>query len=326
MKLKITIFILISILFSISPFLTGQTFAQNGEKIVFLSDTQSPIWIEKFYLDYNDNEQARDLLSRDIINQSPSAVFHLGDLVSFGFDNDDWEFIDNFTRDLRNLQIPFYPAIGNHELLNLPLEGEANFVQRFPDFIKTGYTKIIGSTAIILLNSNFDHLSDILIKKQQEWFKNELSNLDHDASINNVIVGCHHPPFTNSSMVSSSEEVQEQFVSQFSRYDKCRLFITGHAHRIEHFRIDGKDYVVAGGGGGMQHPANSDEITFYDHFPSGSDPRPFHYVSLSMGEVIEVLVRAVSPEGDFLKNAYSFLIEPKRKTIIAKTRDGKLGK
>lgn len=298
----------------------------NKQEVVFISDTQTPIWIEKIYLDYNNNEAARSFITNDIIRQSPEAVFHLGDLVSYGFDDEDWEFIDKFVEDLTLSQIPFYPTLGNHELLNLPFDGEANFIKRFPDYVKTGYTQIIGTTAIILLNSNFEYLSDVLIQKQQAWFMNELSELDNDTSIKHIIVGSHHPPYTNSSMVSSSSEVQEKFVRPFSLFEKSRLFISGHAHRIEHFIIEGKNYVVAGGGGGMQHPIDSDETTYYDHFPSVSDPRPFHYIHLTLGEVVEVVVRAVSPEGGMLTDVYSFLIEPNQNTIIAKTKNEKQGK
>ena len=171
-------------------------------------------------------------------------MFHLGDLVSYGYDEDEWVFIDGFLDKLGNLGISFYPTLGNHELLNLPKTGEANFLKRFPEYIKTGYTKIIGSTAIILLNSNFEYLSEVLIKKQVEWFTAELIRLDKDKSIDNIIVGCHHTPYTNSSMVSSSVDVQEHFVSLFSAFKKCRLFLSGHAHRIEHFIINNQHLFI----------------------------------------------------------------------------------
>ncbi len=300
MHIKSVIIIILLLFAGFNLLIAQQEEDLHEQQIVFISDTQTPIWIEKLYLDYKNNETARQLIVKDIIKHSPEAVFHLGDLVSYGFDDDDWNFVDKFVEDLKELQIHFFPTLGNHELLNLPFDGEANFIKRFPEYIKTGYTRIIGSTAIILLNSNFDHLSDFLISKQQEWFKNELSKLNLDISIKHIVVGTHHPPFTNSSMVSGSEEVLEQFVSQFSLYDKCRLFISGHAHRIEHFIIDDKNYVVAGGGGGMQHPTNSDEIAFYDHFPSGSDLRPFHYICLTLGEALSRCTSSFS-RGKFAK-------------------------
>ncbi|MFZ4622417.1 MAG: metallophosphoesterase family protein, partial [Bacteroidota bacterium] len=78
--------------------------------------------------------------------------------------------------------------------------------------------------------------------------------LENDSSITAVIVACHHSPYTNSSIVSSNEDVQTSFVRPFVRSKKGKVFITGHAHTREHFRMDGKDFLVIGGGGGLQQP------------------------------------------------------------------------
>jgi hypothetical protein len=56
--------------------------------IIVISDTQSPLWAEEIFLTSNDNERARNILFDKIINSRPKAVFHLGDLVSLGFNDD----------------------------------------------------------------------------------------------------------------------------------------------------------------------------------------------------------------------------------------------
>ena len=79
---------------------TNLTF-QDEEKIIFLSDTQSPIWLETLFLDENNNEMVRSKIFESIIEEKPKAVIHLGDLVSLGFWNNDWEEIDLFVDSLK---------------------------------------------------------------------------------------------------------------------------------------------------------------------------------------------------------------------------------
>jgi len=267
------------------------------------------LWIEKLLLAEHENEHARNLIFADLIQQKPLAVFHLGDLVGLGFEESQWQVIDQFLARLGQQEIPFFPALGNHELMIFPDDGALNFTKRFPFFIKTGYTRRIGNTAVILLNSNFDHMHEVLINKQQEWYENELVRLSMDSVITHIIVGCHHPPYTNSSIVSASEEVQQRFVKPFLKYDKCRLFISGHAHRFEHFQIGGKDFIVAGGGGGLQHPEIQDTIKEYsDRYASHERLRPFHYIEVYSGPHLRLVMRRLDQDQDKIVDGYTVRI------------------
>jgi len=248
--------------------------------IIVLSDTQSPIWIEELFLNSNENERAREILFDHIANTNPNAIFHLGDLVSLGFYDDSWLAIDQFLKKLSKVQIPLYPTLGNHELMIFSDEGEANFKARFPFYSRTGYFKKIGPLAFILLNSNISELTDDEIDKQQNWYKSQLVSCQSDSSIKAIIVGCHHPPFTNSRLVNSNEDVQKYFVPDFINTEKCRLFLSGHSHSFEHFVQFGKDFLVIGGGGGLQHPLyQGQESLFNDFYKGDIDKRTFHYLA-----------------------------------------------
>ena len=109
--------------------------------------------------------------------------FHLGDLVSKGYNNSDWKTIDNFVENLKLKNIPFYPILGNHELIFFPQRGEANFQKRYPYHSSGGYLIREDSLAVVLLNSNFGHISEDQIKNQEAWLKETLEDLDDD--------GCH---------------------------------------------------------------------------------------------------------------------------------------
>ena len=261
---------------------TNLTF-QDEEKIIFLSDTQSPIWVETLFLDENNNEMVRSKIFENIIEEKPKAVIHLGDLVSLGFWNNDWEEIDLFVDSLRDNNTIFYPILGNHELLFFSCSGGENFIKRFPFALKTGYSVKLGSLGIILLNSNFSYLSNAEIDQQNIWYQKELLAMENDSTINSIIVGTHHPPFTNSTIVNPSEEVLEKFVPLFLSNDKCKIFMSGHCHAFEHFNYEGKDFLVIGGGGGLQQPLNvGEESKWEDIYDSVSILRKFHFAELSI--------------------------------------------
>jgi hypothetical protein len=252
-----------------------------GNSIVFLSDTQDPIWIETFWLDENNNEEIKISLLNNIIKQNPRAIFHMGDLVSLGFLNRDWKEVDSWINKLNGKGISFYPAIGNHELMLFPDLGYVNFIERFPDFSWTGYMTIIESIAVITLNSNFGQMNNEDIHKQNEWYESTLMRLERDEMVSRIVVGCHHSPYTNSTIVDPSEDVQKYFVPSFLKSKKTRLFISGHAHAFEHFRMDGKEFIVIGGGGGLQQPLlTGKEARWKDNFNSEESLRRFHFASL----------------------------------------------
>jgi hypothetical protein len=117
--------------------------------------------------------------------------------------------------------------------------------------------------------------------QQQEWYLNELHALDQDTTIKLVAVGCHHPPFSNSSIVGHSQRVRDEFVPPFMKSNKCRLFLSGHAHTFQHFKdtAANKHFLVIGGGGGLLHTlaaGEPDELQDQVHWDS--EYRMFHYV------------------------------------------------
>jgi hypothetical protein len=163
--------------------------------------------------------------------------------------------------------------------LILSNEGESNFRGRFPFYSKTGYLKKIGPIAFILLNSNFSDLTDEEVNRQQDWYRDQLILCDSDSSIKAVIVGCHHPPYTNSKIVNSDDDVQKYFVPDFLKSDKTKLFLSGHSHSFEHFSHGGKDFLTIGGGGGLHHPLyHGNEILHEDLYKGDINKRSFHYL------------------------------------------------
>jgi hypothetical protein len=255
---------------------------KSRNSIIFISDTQKPMWFEKLFVKTHENEKANDILLNSICKDSTvSTVFFLGDVTSMASINGNWSRIDTFLSFLNSRHIAYHATAGNHEYLLSSTDGEKNFRKRFPDFVRTGYTVRIGPLAMVYLNSNFRELNHDEEIKQLDWYTKELQTLDQDPTIKIVAVGSHHPPYSNSSIVGHSEKVREQFVPPFIHSKKCRIFFSGHAHTFQHFKdtVTNKDFLVIGGGGGLLHRLKSgDPDELQDQVHWDSDYRMFHYV------------------------------------------------
>ncbi|WPU94932.1 metallophosphoesterase [Mucilaginibacter sabulilitoris] len=254
-------------------------FAQEqNHKIIFASDTQEPLLVERIIRKINHNQKATKLIFQDIVAARPSSLFILGDVVSLGCRDSKWKRMDGYLSSCRQYHIPVYAVLGNHELMLNAKKGAAKFQDRFPMHSSTGYIEKIDSVAVVLLNSNFGKMTALEIEKQDNWYRHTINELDHDAAIKFVIVGCHHSPFTNSRVVAPSVKVQQQFVPLFVNSKKGILFLSGHSHNFEHFNLQGKNFLVIGGGGGPHQPIRSGKGVIHD-IDSNYKPM-FHYLEV----------------------------------------------
>lgn len=275
--------------------------------ISFASDTQAPMFVETLWLRANNNRKATKLLFEDVLHRHPAAFFLLGDVVNLGYSNRQWKPIDKYLKALRDKEIPVYGILGNHEVMARPREGIRKFQQRFPEHISTGYVIRISNTAIVLVNSNFSSLSQTDYAKQTAWYQKTLEELDADVSIHFIIIGCHHSPYTNSRIVRPSKEVEQKFVPSFLHSRKTCLFLSGHCHAYEHYKVEGKDFMVIGGGGGLRQPLRQGIGTLAD---IALDYKPmFHYVN------VEMLDDALNVTSYHIKEDFSGF-EEGRKTVI----------
>lgn len=257
---------------------TDAQLAGQNKVIAFTSDTQEPMWVEKRIYRSNHNRQATRLIFNELAARHYASLFILGDVVALGYQEKKWKKMDAYLDACRSQGTPVYALLGNHEVMGKPRKGEKAFQKRFPDHVRTGYYEIVDSIAVILLNSNFIQLSEKDIQRQQTFYESTIKQLNDDPAVLSIIVCCHHSPFSNSKAVGSSLAVQEHFVPLFIKTPKCRVFISGHAHAFEHFKKQGKDFLVIGGGGGIHQPLKTEPE---DHPDLAHDYKPmFHYLTL----------------------------------------------
>jgi 3',5'-cyclic AMP phosphodiesterase CpdA len=261
--------------------------------LVLVGDTQRTSLGERLLLrEQNDGPRAQ--VVAEIAREAPGLVVILGDLVESGGSRRAWAFFDSLTAPLGEAAIPTVAVLGNHDYRGVPGAGPAAVASRFPALASRTWGVVrSGAIAVVLLDSNFEQFGTGETRRQIAWFESELDALDRDPSVSAVVVCCHHPPYTNSRVVSPSAAVAELFVPPFSRARKAVLFASGHCHSYEHFRRDGRDFVVTGGGGGPRQKVEVGPLRreFVDLF-AGPAVRPFHFckVDLAGGRLVVEMV------------------------------------
>ena len=303
MKVKIS-----ALSFGLSLWCFLPLLCQAQEKTIsigFVSDTQSPMWIEKVFLKENQNERATELIFEDIIKQRPEYLFILGDVVALGYKEKKWIKMDQNLEKCKTAGIQVSAILGNHDVMTRAKKGEAAFSRRFNDHVRTGTYRIIDSIAIVTLNSNFKKLSATDLKIQEDWLTKILEKLDTNQSVLGTIISCHHAPYSNSKIVGSSTKVQRYFVPAYLKSRKACLFITGHSHNFEHFIVSGKDFLVIGGGGGIEQPLNKK----YVDVSEGYKPS-FHYILLHrVGTDLKLQSRNLEKDFSGFKNGISINVK-----------------
>jgi hypothetical protein len=152
--------------------------------------------------------------------------------------------------------------------------------------------------AVIMLNSNFSKLSALEFQRQQLWYKATMDSLDKDDAIKAIVVCTHHAPYSNSKIVGSSKAVVLNFIPLFMNSPKARLFISGHSHNLEYFKMaPNKHFMVIGGGGGLTQPLWSFEKQLYpDVIPQDKKPLYFYFILERKGNYITLSTRGLQKD------------------------------
>jgi Icc-related predicted phosphoesterase len=276
--------------------------------LAFASDTQEPMWVEKLFLKADHNLEATQMIFKEVSKRRVSAFFILGDVVSSGKKAKAWKNVDLYIGQAAKDSIPVYATLGNHDVMFNAKKGMQNFKTRFPTYEPTGYVVVVDSVGVVLLNSNFKAMSVGDIEKQNLWYQSKLKELDADKAVKVVIVGCHHSPYTNSKVVKPSVQVQQNFVAPFIKSTKATLFLSGHSHNYEQFKVQGKDFVVIGGGGGLHQNVKPNNALMND---VAVDYKPiFHYLEVRrQGSKLDVLSRKLTADFNAFADGVKFEVK-----------------
>ncbi len=266
---------------------------EKYETIIIVGDTQKTSGWE-FWRENNDS--VRKLLFPAILEEKPSAIIILGDLIFRGSSKSHWKDFDLNTQCVRDNRITLYPLLGNHNYYGNNTKALKSYFQRFPYLNgQRWYDRKLSNAAFLFLDSNFSQLTQEEIFQQNLWYTKKLREYDNDPSIKHVFVCDHHPPFTNSQVIASREEVKQYFLPAFLSTPKAKVFFSGHCHAYEHFLYENKHFVVSGGGGGPRHRLNTTSSSKYQDIFKGPVIRKFHYCKLILPTARLIMI-AYDPE------------------------------
>ncbi len=199
--------------------------------------------------------------------KSPQFIVHVGDLVQYGPNKDDWtdEFFQPANSLLKNT--PLYPAIGNHEM------NDEKFYQYFNlPYNNAFYSIKKGDLRIIFVDTN----KDILPGSEQYQKLEQLLASSHESW---KVVVHHHPVFTadnsayRSSLMATPTKGDPNILHLKNLYETYAVDFTlsGHVHSYErtwpviknHIDEDnGVTHFITGGGGGRFKGSKSENNWF----------------------------------------------------------------
>ncbi len=223
---------------------------EEDVRIGFMADTQ--IKSEK-------GQSRAQSLAQVIFEKKKSEPFSLlinaGDIVQEGDDLFQW--VNYFqTVSLYSQNNYMIAAVGNHDYRGE--ETEDGLPPLFKQFFRShvsndlGYASIeLGRLTILVLNSNFNFISDKRKAEQFEWLEKRLQ--DNQKRNIPVFITMHHSPFSSSPewLRSIPRTLRNEFVPIIEKYSVVKMVLSGHLHMYERSVKNGITYLVAGPSGGI---------------------------------------------------------------------------
>jgi len=268
--------------------------------IVVLGDTQRTSWGEVALLGREQNEVARHALIEKIAAEERLAfVVHLGDMVDAGGVAESWKYFDQLMSPLSARHIPILPVFGNHDRWGSEREVMRHVRARFPQLGSGGYYDMkFGELGLIWLDSTLQGRAGAV---QSEWLERTLLAFDRDAEVRGVVLFGHHPAYTNGKRRLGDRSVRERLLPRMLAAKKTLALMSGHVHGYERFYVQGRHFVVSGGGGGPRVEYLLPPHALYDPAyvtPTGS-PRPFNYVVLQRtSDALTFTVKCLNLNGE----------------------------
>ncbi|WP_022849962.1 metallophosphoesterase family protein [Limisalsivibrio acetivorans] len=211
-----------------------------------------------------------------IRSESPSVVFHTGDLMTHGWGLPDWFAFHRIEKELIK-ETDYYATLGNHEhnsllyylYFDFPGNEEYYSVDRY-------------GIHFTVLNSTGDLSKD---SEQYKWFVHDLR--DHkDAAFKFVIF--HHPLYSRMK-VEDEMNIGESILPIMKKF-KVHAVFNAHLHSYERSYVDGIHHIItAGGGAPLRGPRRENDY-------SKVYVRNYHYTKMYF-EGDELVYKAIDIDG-----------------------------
>ena len=232
----------------------------------------------------------------------PDFAIQTGDLVANGEVSSQW---DEYWQTIREFahDVPYYPALGNHERKGAPY-------YRYFD-VQQEYSFDYGNAHFVALDSNRPASQ---FKAQEAWLRKDLMK-HRDAAWR--IVFFHHTPYTCVAMPARRVESAKLRARLEPIFKVChvQLVLSGHDHNYQHHLADGIHYIVTGGGGAPLYDIKVDT-------PFTVTAKKAHHACEVVINGNELRLKAVQPDGVVIDTLE--LRQGVAAALIKKRRNGKV--
>jgi acid phosphatase type 7 len=203
---------------------------------------------------YGDVRGGHDIhrrLTQALIDEAPDAVLVTGDMVLRGSDEGDWQRFFAVTAELLP-RIPYYPAIGNHDLGRSADGRRADQIFALPPPPPGRpegafwYSVDLADVHLVFLDSNAYERPE-----QEKWLEQDLAAA-RARNVRAILAVTHSGPYSRG-IHKGSPLARERYVPILTRY-KVNVLFSGHDHQYQRGKMNGLDYVVSGGGGASLYP------------------------------------------------------------------------
>jgi len=245
---------------------------------------------------YAPAQEIHEAIVAAAVQYQPELIVHLGDMVhgQGGDPATNWGIFHEVSGVLTG-SMPFLPTVGNHDVRDGELSHYFDYFDDLPNADQqVAFYHIEHPLAVFVVldvdsygaSSNYHSLA-----AQLEYADTVLQQFAHKPY---AFVSYHIPTYTGG--VRGPATWARAFGSLFVEYQVSVVF-AGHTHAYERFSINGLDYVVSGGGGGVPHVIGDDNNGA--HYPFGSRvhvEQTHHYLTVE-GDAESLIVTAWDLDG-----------------------------
>jgi tartrate-resistant acid phosphatase type 5 len=199
----------------------------------------------------------------------PDDILLLGDNFYFrltGIDDPRWQTVFEQVYSAKDLAVPFYACLGNHDYDGNNYSIELGYAKAHPRsrfklpsrYYRVDLPAVHPMLTLIMLDSNKDNMTDAQWSEQVKWLKTQFATPRAPWTI----CCAHHPMFSNGYVFFNG--VLQQDWGKAMEAANVDFYLTGHEHNLQHLEIPGwkESFLIAGGGGAHQHPLFRDDRGF----------------------------------------------------------------
>ncbi|MGC2697603.1 MAG: metallophosphoesterase [Candidatus Angelobacter sp.] len=211
--------------------------AKDGEP-----EKYTPLFRFIVYGDTRTNHLIHQEIVQSVLDAKPDFILQTGDLVQFASLGSQWGRFDRITKPIRDKNIPYYPARGNHD--SAPY---SRYTTEVRDKVDSGNKLYYRFDRKALRFICLDTETAINEKSPQyHWLESELQQAKLDGKI--VVPFFHEAIFSAGKHAGENRALRSVLHPLFIKYG-VKVVFQGHDHLYYRTSRDSITYVVTGGGG-----------------------------------------------------------------------------